>query len=183
MKIQEQDLFNYIFFPTILCKQKEEYILIHKNKFKSEFDLMNKIKSQINGTVNHEIIDKIIQKIREFKKKTEIVLNKTNNLPPFNGNNLVLAAESRDLDEKVYTDTFQDKDSEFMVKIINSIKENKIFLLNRSMIELKNIKMRLDPSGMFLNIKSSLKPMVISPKIEITNITIIPENKVREEND
>ena len=63
----------------------------------------------------------------------------------------------------------------YLIKIITDRNQNKIFIFNNDNSELKDIKLNLQPSGHIINIESSKIPYIISPKEEITSISLITE--------
>ncbi len=86
----------------------------------------------------------------------------------------MLAAESPVLEQKLRTDTYEDKNSEYLVKIITDQQQNKIFIFNKDNSEMRNVKINIEPSGKSFILESSFKPYILTPKQEINRISIHP---------
>ena len=176
MNITEKDLFNYVFFPDSLSKQKCKQIVENKHKFSFEISFLAEYKENLKEKVSDKIIEKILSKLEAFNNRVGIVLEKTNNPRLFHSEQLVLAAESPILEQKLRTDTFEDKNSEYLVKIITDKQQNRIFIFNKDNSEMKNVKINIEPSGKSFVLESSFKPFIISPKQEINRISIYPND-------
>jgi hypothetical protein len=174
MNILEKDLFDYVFFPDILSKEKYNSIEESKSKFRNELNLLWEIKENLKGKISDGIIERIMLKLNEYNKRRLIVLEKANNPHLFQSGQLVLAAESPVLEQKLRTDTYEDKNSEYMVKIITDQQQNKIFIFNKDNSEMRNVKINIEPSGKSFILESSFKPYVLTPKQEINRISIYP---------
>ena len=167
MNISEKDLFNYVFFPDSLSKQKCKQIVENKHKFSFEISFLAEYKENLKEKVSDKIIEKILSKLEAFNNRVGIVLEKTNNPRLFHSEQLVLAAESPILEQKLRTDTFED---------ITDKQQNRIFIFNKDNSEMKNVKINIEPSGKSFVLESSFKPFIISPKQEINRISIYPND-------
>ena len=137
MNITEKDLFNYVFFPDILSRQRYNQISENKSKFFNELTFLSEYKENLKEKVSDKIIEKILSKLEAYSNSFGIVLEKTNNPHLFPSGKLVLAAESPILEQKLRTDTFEDKNSEYLVKIITDQQQNRIFIFNKDNSEMK----------------------------------------------
>lgn len=168
----ERDLFNYIFYPTILSEERKNYILNNLVLFKREIELLSSIKSSLTEKITESVRKQIINKIKSFNRKTEIKLCKIN-YGGVDSDNLVLAADSPKLERKMRADTYIGSDSRFLIKIITNENENKIFVFNENISEMENIKIRIKPSNDIFSFNSTDNPLIIKPKKEISDISII----------
>lgn len=175
MKILEKDIFNFIFYPDILDNGKHLYLKNGK-EFKKEVDFLRDFKNHYQGKISDEIIKKIRVLIEGQKHFNIIKLNKIINYNTPKSNDLVLAADSPKLNKKQSIETFEDKDSNYLIKIICDTTSNKIYLFNKDNLEMHNVKLYLEPSGQSYIMESSKKPLILSPKQEITNISLVDEN-------
>ncbi len=66
MSIFEKDLFNYVFFPDILSKEKYNLIENSKSKFQNELTLLSEIKENLKEKVSDDIIERIMLKLHEY---------------------------------------------------------------------------------------------------------------------
>lgn len=175
MEILERDIFDFIFYPEILEKSKHIFIK-NSGNFKKEIDFLRNIKSHYQGKISDEIIKKIRDSITKQNYFKIIKLNKIINCNSPKSNDLVLAADSPKLNKKQSIETFEDEDSNYLIKIICSTTSNKIYLFNKDNIEMHNVKLYLEPSGESYIMESSKKPLILSPKQEISNISLLGEN-------
>lgn len=176
MKILERDLFNYIFFPECLNSDKLTYILANADNYKSELELLIGIKNQQKEKLSSEIIKSILFRVANLNRKSAVILEKTKKHTINSSEQLILAADSPNLEHKLRTDTFQDKNLNYLVKIITNEKENRIFVFSKESNELKNIQFIIQPSGHSFLVKSTSKPFIINPKEVINEIAIIPSS-------
>lgn len=174
MKILEKDLFNFIFHPEILDEKKHFY-LKNGNNFIKEIEFLRNIKRYYKEKISKEIINKIKESIAKKNNFKIIKLSKIINYNAPKSNDLVLAADSPKLNKKQSIETFEDEDSKYLIKIICSPTSNKIYLFNKDDEEMHNVKLYLEPSGESYIMESSRKPLILSPKQEITNISLTAE--------
>ena len=173
MEILEHDIFNYIFYPNILDKEKYSY-LGNCELFKEEFELLKKIENFYNEIIPDDIIERIKSLIATNNKIVRLEKKKDNT--PSKSNRLVLAADGPKIDKHQAIETFEDENSKYLIKVISNDYSNKVFLFTRENQEMHNVKLNFEPSGQSYIMVSSNKPIIISPKQEITNIALITES-------
>lgn len=176
MKIIEKDLFNYVFYPENLTLEKYNLILNNRENFVSELTLLKEIKKNLRQKVSPKITERILAKIHAETKKPTIVLERIDNPHLFESDHLVLAAECPKLERKFRTDTYQDIDSKYLVKVITDEIQNKVFIFNKDNTEMRNIEITIEPSCKTFLVESSFSPFVILPREEISNISILLKN-------
>lgn len=175
MEILERDIFDFIFYPDSLERSKYVFLL-NNDKFKAEIGLLTEIINNFQKEIPSAIIKKINNLISAKKNPKIIRLYKNNNYLTDGPKNLVLAADSPKLSKKQSIETFEDKDSKYLIKIITNSDSNKVFLFNKDNEELQNIKLNLEPSGQSFIMETSNKPIIISPKQDIANISLVTNN-------
>lgn len=171
MSINEKELFLFVFYPDKLSRENFEYINNNKKVFNEELGLLNSLKIMENESVSDIILQKIYHKIKEKQNRNLIELNKD-----LNSNDdlsrLVLAADSPTLDRVSQTETFRDKDSHYLIKVISNNDSNKLFIFNDENAELRDFTITIKPSGNTYKIDSSTEPLLIQPKEIIEKISL-----------
>ncbi|MCW8850208.1 MAG: hypothetical protein OQJ81_09555, partial [Melioribacteraceae bacterium] len=142
MNISEKEIFNFIFFPEILDKEKFSF-LSNTDLFKNEINLLRSIKENYNQNLSQEIIEKIISKISELGSNRIIRLEKKKHPLQNNAHQLVLAADSQIKNSKQKIETFEDENSAYLVKVIMEEDLTKIYLFTRNNQEHTNLKVNL----------------------------------------
>lgn len=170
--IIEKDLFNYIFHPNHLSSEKDDYITQNIGLYSEEIKFLEKLKNQLKMKVSHTVIEKILSKINKLNCKSIISLEKVNT-PTSASNNLVLAAESPSQYKGSISETYQDADSKFLVKLISRNNKKKIFIFCKNKHVSDNLRLVLHPSENSYLIKRKSEQFNISPDESIEGLSII----------
>ncbi|MCB9218210.1 MAG: hypothetical protein H6610_01975 [Ignavibacteriales bacterium] len=173
MVIIEKDLFNFIFYPEHLAKDKYKYIASHKKTYDKEINLLLLIKKYLKEKISGELLNSILNRIDLKKKNSIVCLEKINTKNVLKSDHLVLAAASPQLEKIMRTETFRDKDSKYLIKIISDNEQNKVIIFNKDDLEIQNLKMQVEPSGDIFFIESTSNPIIIKPKQNIEKISLI----------
>lgn len=172
MKITEKDIFNYVFYPGELEKDKLEFI----EKFRTDFQEQIEICEASMGASSLGELESR-QKLYSILnlKRDSIVIEfvKTEHRRKTSEENYKLAAASPNPIEQVITDTFINEKEKYLIKVVTSQIENKIYLFNENGTEIHNYQLILSPSGKIISQKSNSIPSVVSPADKIENIKLI----------
>ncbi|MCB0731782.1 MAG: hypothetical protein KDC88_12180 [Ignavibacteriae bacterium] len=168
--ISEKDLYKFVFYPEDLDKKVYDFIKLNFEKYKSQIDLLQSIKSNVEQEVSDDILDKIYKKIDEQTKSNEIILEKIKRKSDIDY--LVLAADSEIKAKTITTDTFTDLKSNYIGKIINNDNYNKIFIFSKQMNKFFDFSITLYPSKDKIYSNSNDQPIFIQPKQNITKIKL-----------
>ena len=158
MKITEQDIFNYVFYPEELGHGIIEYIDLNKNLFKEQIEFCENIHVELNKlkAENNNIIT--------LKKMPPIKIEQKSTY--------YLAADSMSLDKSIKTETFINADNNLIAKVISYSSKTKIFILNEKNNTIKNFKLIVKPSNISYNIPNISEPIELPAGIEIESIDI-----------
>lgn len=172
MIISEKEIFTYVFFSEKLSKQTLNYINSHLNLFEDEISFLSKILLEAQSKINPQILDSIKEKINYYSFKNTIRLQKKNNTRKNITGSLVLAADSIRNENIVETETYIDKDSNFIAKVIKNSDSNKIYLFPKENFEFNIIELYIIPSFESHKIYQRIEPITISTKQNIDEIII-----------
>lgn len=170
MKITEQDIFNFVFYPEILDKDKRAAIE-SDSRLKSHIDFYTSIKSSMNQEVPERIKKKIHDKISEYSSKKRITLWYSNDSFDSDDVTLKLAAKSFDSDESPKISNFIDSERKALIKVQHFTTSTKLFLLSNESETLQNINLTIYPQKQSYFLTTSENPLIIDE--EITDIESI----------
>lgn len=175
MDITEKDLFNYVFYRDTLSEDKVKY-LKNTDMYKDEIDFFSSLKNSISGELSAEVKNKLTEKIPEYKNDTfqvivlYPVIEKSKRKKSDRG--LVLAADSAELKQQQASQTFSDDKKEYLIKLISSESETKIFVFSTSEHELKNIRIKLHPNEKEYFLKDSSNPLEVNETVNAESISL-----------
>lgn len=169
MVILEKDIFTFVFYPEYLSAEKTEYILNYRGKYKNELNLLSNIRDSLKDNVSDDIIDRI--KIRISERKTDFIEFKKIDYQESLLDYPVIAADSPKLERELRTDTYCDSASSFLIKILTNKDENRIYVFSNNQSDIEEYKLNIEPSGESFEISKN-KPLIISPKQDITGVSI-----------
>jgi len=169
--IDEQDLFNYVFFPESVADEKKGLIGsdISYNEI-IEFYRQLKLNSDIRP--EEELQRKIASKIPAYSLSNVIQLYalKEPSIPKQNGNRL--AADSKELKPKMTTKTFVDNDKEYLIKVLNYGGQTKVFVFSTKDEVVKNFDIIIEPHNLKFHFEDNSEPLKIEDNIDAEKIEI-----------
>ena len=171
MKILEREIFDFIFFPETLDKEKFLF-LSTTDLFDNELNLLKDIKEKHQENLPPEIIEKIKAKLVNNTSNGIIRLEKKKNAFQYNSDHLVLAADSQLKNSKKKIQTFEDENSLYLIKVVEEEELVKIYLFIRNNKEFQHVKIKLEPSDQYYIFENQNKPIIISEKQNITAILL-----------
>jgi hypothetical protein len=169
-KITEKDLFDYIFFPDLLSKEKYQY-LGNSNKFSEEIEFFTELKKSLRRELTeHEKI--LISK--RFPFYSNYVVNDTSriihlypeDLPKKKVKGLELSAASvNNSKSEIITRTFYDDNKTYIIKVINHHSYSKIFVFSTLDAIIKNFEITVFPQGIKYHFDDNTKPLLLDYNI------------------
>jgi len=173
MEINEQDIFNYVFFPDKVTTEV-------KNAIKQDADLAEAVdfyremNAELKSFISRSLKEKIASKIPAYK------LNNVLHLFPLPlpsgkspaGRRLAADSESRHLISKLTSRTFADEDKEYMIKVINHESGTKVFVFSVKNDIVKNFDIIIEPKDQRYHFKDNSQPLIINREIEIDSIRL-----------
>lgn len=158
MKINEEDIFNFVYYPEKLKQEIKNYISVNKKLFEKEIKLCEATKNRLalNGESLRNIIS--LYKILALEVK--------------NQSGYLIAADSINLDKSVKTETYVNKENSLFVKAVFYKDKTKIFVFSEDDNTVTDFKIILKPSELSFKIDSSSEPIELPAGLEIESINI-----------
>ena len=129
MKIDEQDIFTYIFFPEKLNADKQQ--LIESDKTLEEaVEFYRQLKQSAERELSHSLKEKIAAKIPVYKLENAVELYPLVDKQMLNHNGNRMAASTKELTPQMTTKTFVDNDKDYLIKVLNYGNETKVFVFS-----------------------------------------------------
>ena len=169
--ITEQDIFNYVFFPETVSSEKRIKIQNDENlaeaiEFIGEVLKASKRKPEIS------LRKKLADKIPAYTYSNIIRLDPMKDVLGARSKHLAADSESRSLISKMMSNTFIDKDQEFMIKVISSENTSKIFVFTTNNESIQNFDILIQPNSLKYHFDDNSQPLTIDHKIDITDVQI-----------
>lgn len=172
MNITEKDIFTFVFSKDNLAKVKFDFIFENSKIFEEKIKFLKEMLNEISIKLNPQVWNKIKAKMSIVIEPNFIRLQKKNFIPTNSYKNLVLAADSQPNKEKLITDTYIDKDSNFIAKVFTHSESNKIYLFSKGNENSRKYEIKISPSGNNFTILDISNPLIIKPKQQIDEILI-----------
>ena len=169
--IDEQDLFNYVFFPES-TPDEIRLIIESGNTWIEIIEFYKNLKSNSNNRADDTLKRKIAKKIPAYSLANVIQLYalKEPYIPKQNGNRL--AADSKELKPKLTTKTFVDNDKEYLIKVLNYGNQTKVFVFSTKDEVVKNFDIVIEPHNLKYHFEDNSEPLKIEKSIEAEKIEI-----------
>ncbi len=182
MEITERDLFNYVFYKETLAEDKAQF-LKKTDIYKDEIDFFSSLKNSLSEEISPELKKKIIQKIPAYRNEPDLNRDKLSNIIVLypvvekpkrkkKSEGLVLAADSAELKQLQASQTFSDEKKEYLIKLVSSESETKIFVFSTSEAELKNLKLTLHPKETEYFLKDNSNPLEVNESVSVESISL-----------
>lgn len=170
--IDEQDLFNYVFYPKSISIKKKELIksdilfgeiisFYTKLRLNTENETDNSLKEKIANRIPAYRIANIIHFI---ELKLPVVIRQ-------NGNRL--AADSKELKPRMTTKSFVDNDKEYLIKILNYEEMTKVFVFSTKDEVVRNFDIIIEPGNLKYHFEDNSEPLIIDHSIDAEKIELL----------
>lgn len=169
--IDEQDLFNYVFFPES-TPDEIRLVIESGNTWIEIIEFYKNLKSNSNNSADDKLKRKIACKIPAYSLLNVIQLYalKEPYIQKQNGNRL--AADSKELKPKMTTKTFVDNDKEYLIKVLNYGNQTKVFVFSTKDEVVKNFDIVIEPHNLKYHFEDNSEPLKIEKSIEAEKIEI-----------
>ena len=171
MKIEEQDIFKFVYNPKSLGEDKYIYIKSNSEKFAKELDFYTQLKIQQNKPIAKNVLDKIITKINEYNNPEleflKIEIPGDDNKEIVNKKEISLKPKNGETHEK-----FVDDNSDFVVKLVHRGTSSAIYLSNKDNTPILNFTITINSTKEVFTLKDNSEPLVIPRIIEIKDIRL-----------
>ena len=171
MIIDEQDLFNFVFFIEKLSEEKKQSIETDKSfieaiefymqlKLNSEKELTSSIKKKLAEKIPAYILNDVIEL---YALKSPVMQNQNDNR---------MAAATKELTPKTTTKTFVDNDKEYLIKVLSYSNETKVFVFSTKDEIVKNFDIIIEPKKLIFHFEDNSEPLVINCLINAEKIQL-----------
>lgn len=169
--IDEQELFNYVFFPQSVADEKKEMI-VSDNSFGEVIEFYRNLKSNSESTPDDVLKSKIAQKISAYSLSNVIRLYPLKNRTQNKQNTNRLAADSKEMRPKMVTKTFVDNDKEYLIKVLTYGGITKIFVFSTKDEVVKNFDVIIEPHNLKFHFEDNTEPIKIEKDIVAETIEL-----------
>lgn len=177
MRIEEKDLFYYVFHRELLSGEKQEYIDSNLYRFGESIRFLEDYKREFYNVPAEQV-----------EKLTQAVLKKADKLSSENGffitlykkegnflssSNVKLAADSVQMSKTSGVETFSDTNSNYLIKVMYGSEETKIFVIERDYNTVQNFELIIYPGEKSYHFEDNKNPLVINEVSAIEKIDMI----------
>ncbi len=171
IKITEQDIFNFIFYPNEIIEEKRD--LISQNESLAEIvEFYKNLKVDIDSKFDFSIKKKIAEKIPVYSLPKVIELYQLKYLNPEKKLNRLAADSEKELKPKITTKTFIDEDKDYLVKVLQNGNNTKIFVFSTKDEIIENFNLFIEPLELEFYLKDNTEPLILEGKVEVDKIRI-----------
>jgi hypothetical protein len=172
LEITEQDIFVYVFNREVLSQDKISAIET-SDKYQEQIKFFNSLKKELAADISFydkiRIAKKIpLYKVPEFIELFPLKKTKT----AINNQVLILAAASPEIPPKFQTKTFIDNEKQFLIKLVTSEKESKIFVFSTTDEELHKLRLIISPGEVEYRMKDNSQPLILNGSVNAESIKI-----------
>jgi len=171
-EITERDIFNFVFFPELISKEKERFLATSAD-FKDELEYYSSVKESLRDEINLEIKKKLSSKINVYKLANIIYLYPVEEYPnKKTSDNLVLAAASPEDKPKISSKTFYDEGKSYIIKVINYEKSSKIFVFSTQYELIEDFDLLILPQNLKYHIEDNSAPLELDLNVDPESISL-----------
>ncbi|MFH0736656.1 MAG: hypothetical protein V1773_00905 [bacterium] len=172
--ISESDLFKFVFHIDDLNIDKRQFIEDNFEKFSSKIEFLRRNKLFQNSPFLEDELDDAVGKILNKETSPRIFyLAKKEGSITVESESLKLAANSYKLHKNNVLDTYIDSKSNYIIKIIHSEDNSKIFLFDKENNVLENYTIELLPAGITFTCKDNKSPLVIDKDLIVEEVKLL----------
>jgi len=165
IEITEEDIFNFALYPEELSPEKKEYISEKYSEYKEHIELCRSLRNAPDNINIEELRNKILL----TGNNKEIELLPINNLE-YEEPKYSLAAASPVTEKEIRAVSFSDKNSSYIVRVINSIEKSLIYVFASDGIN--EMKLTLHPSQEEITVNDFSEPIERLSKEKIDRIVV-----------
>lgn len=172
MQLTEKDIFNYVFYPELISKEKKEF-LMNSQDFNNEIEFYSSLKNSLIDELSIEIKQKLASRIDSYKHLNIIYLYPVEeHFAQRKSNNLVLAAASEEDKPKVSAKTFYDEDKTYIIKVINYENSSRVFVFSTQYEIIKDFELKILPQNLSYHLSDNSNPLELNFNVEPESISL-----------
>lgn len=169
--IEEQDLFNFVFYPERISSDKKN-IIECDNTLNEALDFYKQLKINSNRERSDSLKKMIAKKIPAYTSANVISLYPLKAPVIQKRNQNRLAAGSIDLSPKMTTKTFVDNEKEYLIKVLSSEEKTKIFVFSTNDEVVNNFDIMIEPQNLKYHLDDNSEPLQLDQVIEVEKIQL-----------
>lgn len=144
MNITEEDIFYFVFDKSILTEEKKNYLEANSELFSEEIELCEDL---WNSKINEDNLKTFISdKINEYSLKI-IDLYPIEVHQIANNDKVLLAAACAEITKNIQAESFSDRNSEYLARIIKVNESLKVYIYKRNNAPDTPVKITIYPSN------------------------------------
>jgi len=172
LNINEQDIFKYVFSPQLLNEEKREY-LRGNEKYESQVLYYESVKNAVNSETSFDLKKKIAAKIPDYTLANVFTLYPVKySEGKEKSGKAIFAAKTKEESPKLKTCTFTDDERKYLVRIISYEKSTRVYLFSTENDLVKNITIKISPTGEEVYMNNNSTPLVIDKRIDVESIEL-----------
>ncbi len=172
MKINEKDIFYYVFYPQKLSDEKLQYISENAELYPVA-GVYNEIKVSLTGGISSSLKAKIAEKIPAYKLSTAYELFPwTIEASEYNTSTAVLAAATAETELGLLSKTFIDREKNIIIRLIGTVRKARLFVFPVSGEKLGEFTLTLNPGLQRYYFRDSQEIKILEDLPEISSISI-----------
>jgi hypothetical protein len=140
--IDEEDIFNFVFFPNSLTQEKFKFIESHRSRFARDIEFCKKLQEDLDTSITDSFKEKIGERINTQTRKIfhlSPVQLPASLKPGFN----TLAAASEQPSSRFFT--FKDDNDKVLVRLLSNANKQELFLFSQEFIAGEKIRLTFLP--------------------------------------
>jgi len=172
IKIEERDIFNYIFYPDSIMQGQADFLKDNKD-YKSIIEIYNDIMNSLEKGVTSEQKKNIASKISSYKIAKIITLYPVKDeIQHITSEVPILAAASPEKESQVKTQTFVDEKKGFVIRLVRVGEKAKIYVFSINKEWEKKICLTFYPSNQKYHIADINTPLDLANLVPVESISL-----------
>ncbi len=167
-KITEEDIFKYVFYLESLDAEKKSFINDNYSKYVQEIEFCREMKSEEEIELPQIIIDKLLSRICENSK----IITLYPQIEKKNEQKMFLAAASNTEEYQISSLTLIDKNSDYLIKILNYNQHSEIFVFSNDFSPINKFNLTILPQSLKLSNEDSAKLITTEKLANIEKIEL-----------
>ena len=171
MNISERDIFNFVFYESLLSPEKIKFI-DDSDGFNEVVNFYKNLKSAISQNISTEIKNKLREKIPAYRVSSYKLFPMPDISQKKKPSILTLAADSGKIKSNTTTTTFIDEEKQFLIKLLNFENSAKLFVFSTDDEVIRNFKIIIQPSNLVFEQADNSQPLQIDNPIQAASIEL-----------
>lgn len=169
--INEQDIFNYVFYPESLSAEKR--LKISEDISLAEMVLFyQQLKKDLGKSIDQSVKIKLASKIPVYTLSNIVILHPLKSPEPIRSRTNRLAAASTELKPQTTTKTFVDKEKDYLIKVLNYGETTKVYVFSTKDEVIKDFNIIIDPQNLEYHLDDNSEPLVLDKLIDVERMKI-----------